>query len=50
MSRFGRTVARNVGELRLVRATQSPVHRLIENSVIEVYENVPALASCRYAL
>ena len=46
--RFGKTVARNVGEMRLTRATQSPIHRLIENSVLEVYDNVPALAACRY--
>ncbi|KAF6029309.1 UNC13D [Bugula neritina] len=46
--RFGKTVARNVGELKIPRATRSPLHRLIENSVVEMYETVPALASCKY--
>ncbi|XP_067946833.1 uncharacterized protein [Watersipora subatra] len=45
--RFGKTVARNVGELRIKRATQSPIHRIIENSTLELYGTVPALATYR---
>ena len=34
--RFGKAVARGVGELRIKRATHSPISGLIDNTVIEV--------------
>jgi hypothetical protein len=34
--RFGRAVARGVGDLKMKRATHSPIAGLIENAVTEV--------------
>ena len=35
--RFAKAVARGIQDLRVSRATSSPINGLIENAVIEVY-------------
>ncbi|XP_059511394.1 uncharacterized protein LOC125464605 isoform X3 [Stegostoma tigrinum] len=40
---FGRVVARRVSELKLKSATQSPISRLVENSVVEKFEKTPCM-------
>nr|XP_033778362.1 uncharacterized protein LOC117349253 [Geotrypetes seraphini] len=41
--KFGRTVAHRLTELKLRSATRSPISGLIENAVIEVYENTSCM-------
>ncbi|XP_048375257.1 uncharacterized protein LOC125445875 isoform X2 [Sphaerodactylus townsendi] len=41
---FGRTVARQVAQLKLRTATRSPVSGLIENAVVEKYGKIPCLS------
>ncbi|XP_030077987.1 uncharacterized protein LOC115482380 [Microcaecilia unicolor] len=41
--KFGRTVAHRLAELKLRSATRSPISGLIENAVVEVYENTPCM-------
>ncbi|XP_013392664.1 uncharacterized protein LOC106160570 [Lingula anatina] len=48
--RFGKAVARGVGELRIKRATHSPINGLIENAVIEIYETTPSMMPFNYEL
>ncbi|KAG7471299.1 hypothetical protein MATL_G00123060 [Megalops atlanticus] len=41
--RFGRTVERRVAVLKLRSATRSPISGLIENAVVEIYEQTPCM-------
>ncbi|CAH1801454.1 unnamed protein product [Owenia fusiformis] len=41
--RFGKGVARGVSDLKINRATQSPIAGLIENAVIETYEKTASM-------
>lgn len=41
--RFGKGVSRGLSELRITRATHSPISGLIDNAVIEIYSATPSM-------
>lgn len=41
--KFGRAISRRISELKIKRATHSPISALIDNVVIQIYDTTPGL-------